>query len=75
MPLLSQSIIKLLYLAIYGPVDAILVLIACVEMSLTNTYADISSKARDLNFSLSLHLHLYFVHMSSVGTGESGRGE
>ena len=41
MTLLSQSIIKLLYLAIYGPVQEILVLIAYVEMSLTNAYADI----------------------------------
>ena len=75
MPLLSQSIIKLLHLAIYGPVQEILVLIAYVEMSLTNAYADIFSKARDLNFSQSLHLHLHFVHVSSGGTCESGRGE
>ena len=47
MTLLSQSIIKLLYLAIYGPGDEILVLIAYVEMSLTKAHADVSSKARN----------------------------
>ena len=35
-----------------------------------NAYADISIGARSLNFSLSLHLHPYFVYsLSSVGSG------
>ena len=32
---------------------------------------DVASGAKDLNFSLSLHLHLYFGNASSEGSGES----
>ena len=30
-----------------------------------NALADVSSRAKGLNFGLSFHLHLYFVHSSS----------
>ena len=32
-----------------------------------NSHADVSTKARGLNFGLSLYLHLYFVYASSKG--------
>ena len=31
---------------------------------------DVSSAARGINFDLSLHLHPYFVYVSSGGSGE-----
>ena len=34
-------------------------------------YVDVSSGARDLNFGPSLHLHPYFVCVSSKGSGKS----
>ena len=40
-------------------------------MPLRNTHADISSKARGLNFDLSLHLHPYVMYSSSNGSNES----
>ena len=40
------------------------------QMPLINIYADISSKASSLNFGLSHHLHLYYVHVSSEGSGK-----
>ena len=46
-------------------------LIAHAQMSLVNTHADLSSKARGLNFSLNLHLHPYFVYVRSIGPGKS----
>ena len=36
-----------------------------------NAYADIFSGARGLKFGLSLHLHPYFVYVSSKGSGGS----
>ena len=50
----------------------ILVSIAYAQMPLINALADISSKARCLNFTLSLSLHSYFVYASSEGSDESG---
>ena len=43
------------------------VLIAHAQMP----HAKVSSKARDINFVLSLHLQPYFVYAISVGSGES----
>ena len=40
-------------------------------MPLTNAHAEISSKAGDMNFVLSLHLQSYFVYAISEGSGES----
>ena len=42
-----------------------------VQMSVINTHADISRKASGLRFGLSLHLHQYFVYVSSEGSAES----
>ena len=44
----------------------------CAYGICTYPYADISGKARGINFVLSLHLHLYryFVYVSSEGFGE-----
>ena len=36
-----------------------------------NTSADVVSGAKDLNFGLSLHLHLYFGNANSEGSGKS----
>ena len=35
-----------------------------------NDYADVSSRARCLNFDLSLHLHTYFEYVINKGSGE-----
>ena len=37
-----------------------------------NAHSDVSSRARGLNFGLSLHLHPYFVYASSEDSGETG---
>ena len=43
-----------------------------MQMPLRNIHADISSKARGLIFFyLSLHLHPYFMYMSSKGSGQT----
>ena len=55
---------------LYLNLDTILIIIAYARMPLINAIADVSSKARDLNFSLSLHLYPYFVHVSSEHSGE-----
>ena len=36
-----------------------------------NAFAHVYSKARSLNFVLSLHLHPYSVYVSSKGSGDS----
>ena len=58
-------------LKISGPAHKIAVLITYVQMPLMNSHADISSKAKGLNFGLSLYLHSYFVYWSSKGSSES----
>ena len=50
--------------------DTTLIIIAYARIPLINAIADISSKARDLNFGLNLHLYPYFVHVSSERSGE-----
>ena len=49
----------------------VLVLIAYAQMPLINAHAEVSSKARDIHFVLSLHLQPYFVYAISEGSGES----
>ena len=44
------------FMSIYGPAHEILVLIACAQIPLINAHTDISSRARGLNFVLSLYL-------------------
>ena len=48
----------------------ILALIAYTQKPPINAHVDISSRARGLNFGLSLHLHPYFVFAISEGCGE-----
>ena len=57
----------------YGLAHEILVLIAKMQTPSLNAHASISSEARDLNFglSLNLHVHPYFVYVISEGSGES----
>ena len=45
--------------------------IAYGQMPLLNAHADLFSWTRGLMFGLSLHLHPYFVYVSSEGCGES----
>ena len=40
-------------------------------MPLINAHSDVSSRAMDLIFALSLHLHPYSVYVSCDGSGES----
>ena len=54
----------------WGPALEILS-IAYAQMPLINALADISSKARCINFDLSLRLPPYFVYASSEGSDES----
>ena len=42
-----------------------------LSLNLSNNFAGISSKARDLIFRLSFHLYPYLVYASSEGSGES----
>ena len=49
----------------------ILVLIAYVKTPLITAYAALSSKVRGLNFGLCLHLHPYFMCVSSDCSGKS----
>ena len=49
--------------------DEILGLIAYGQTPL-NAYADVSSRARGINFGLNLQLHLYFVYTSSEGSAK-----
>ena len=56
---------------IFGQHTRVLVLIVYAQKPLINTYADISSQTRGLNFDLHLHLHQYFVYANSESTGES----
>ena len=53
------------------PAHEIRVLIAHAQRPSSNANADVSSLARVLNFSLSIHLYSYFVYASSEGSGES----
>ena len=55
----------------YGPAHKISILITYGHILLINTYVDTSSKARGLAFGMNVHLHPYFVHASSKGSGES----
>ena len=48
-----------------------LVCIAYEQKPPFSAHAFVSSKARDLNFGLSLHLNQNFVYASSNGSGES----
>ena len=51
---------------IYRPAHKILVLIPYTKVALINSHADISSKARGVNFGLNFHLLSNFVyHMTS----------
>ena len=52
----------------YRPAHEILVLITCAQKPF-NGYAYISRDSRGLNFGLSLHLHSYYVYVSSEGNG------
>ena len=45
--------------------------VAYAQNALIKAHADISSKVRDLNFSLSLHLHPNFMYASREGSGKS----
>ena len=47
------------------------ILIAYAQNRPINANADVFSTARGLNFGLSLHLHPYYAHACSEGTGES----
>ena len=53
-----------------APVHAISVHIEYVKMLLINTYADLSSEARRLNFDLGFHLYPYYVYACSACSGE-----
>ena len=50
-------------------------LIAYEQKPPLNTHTDVSSRARGLNFSLSLGLHPYFVYASNEGSGESAHAQ
>ena len=54
-----------------NPAQEILVRIAFAQMFLIVVHADVSSEARELNFDLSFHLHIYFLYASSEGFCES----
>ena len=47
-----------------------MVFIAYDQMPLINAHADVYSKARGLNFGLSLYLHPCFMYTSCEGSGE-----
>ena len=49
----------------------VLVIIAYAHKPSITSHSAISSRERSLNFSLSLHLHPYFVYANSEGSGES----
>ena len=51
----------------------ILVLIAYAQASPLNAHADISRRARGLNFGLSLPLLPYFVYARRKGSGKTAR--
>ena len=55
------------------PVHEMVVIIACAnaQMPKINANAGASGEHGCLNFSLSNHLHLYYVYASSEGSGES----
>ena len=55
---------------VFGNFELSPMLIACAQKPPLITYADISSRARDLNFDLSLHLHSCFVNVSSKDPDE-----
>ena len=48
-----------------------MVLMSYVQKPPVNAHADMSNMANGLIFGLSLHLHPYFVHMSSEGSGNT----
>ena len=48
-----------------------MVLVAYGQMPLIYAHAGTSTKARGINFGLSLHLHPYIVYTSGKGSGES----
>ena len=52
------------------PERDILVLTAHAHQTPLNAHADISTVARGLNFGMSLHLHIYFMHAINEGSGE-----
>ena len=56
---------------IYGPVHEMLIHIAHAKSHPLNMYVKLYSEARDLDFSLSLHLHPYFVFACRIGTGKA----
>ena len=56
---------------IYGPVHEMLILIAHVKSHPLTMYVKLYSGARDLDFSLSLHLRPYFVFACRIGTGKT----
>ena len=56
---------------IYGPVHEMLILIQHAKSHPLNMYVKLYSGARDLDFSLSLHLHPYFVFACRIGTGKT----
>ena len=45
--------------------------IYCSQVPSLNAAAKVSSQALDIKFGLSLHLHPFFVYVSSEGSGES----
>ena len=55
----------------YEPVHEILVRISYMQKPPLKAHADISSRAKSLNLSRSLHLHPNFVYVSSEGSGKS----
>ena len=54
-----------------GQFHKLSVLIECELMPLINANDNVSSEGRGLKFGLNLHLHPYFVCVSSEGSGKS----
>ena len=57
--------------SLYCAITRILLLTACAQMALINARPDVFKEARGLYFSMSLHLHPYFMYASSEGSSES----
>ena len=60
-----------IHLSLFRPILENSVLITYAHNPHVNTHSDVSNKATGLNFGLSLHLHPYFVKVSSEGSGKT----
>ena len=54
-----------------GPAHEILDIMAYSQKHPINAHGEVFNETRGLKFGLSLHLHLYSVHASNKGSGES----